>query len=284
LASSFISWKDKPGEQLHVGKGAEESMEKISDHLSKHAKPLSDEEFGYYLAGLIEADGYISDQLLEIALDEKDASLAYYIKARLGFGHVYKLKGKHSVRYLLRHSQGLKTILLLINGKFLSSNKIDQLLKNGYDKKYGIPILPPANFHINQNHFLAGFSDAVGSFDIATPKDASSRLGFRVRLRFCLGTPSQLRQQNYLTILQKVKSELGAGEACLHQNKVTGIYHYEASSFQSNFKTIAYFDHFHLNSSKYVDYFKWRKAYRIIQRGEHLSQKSAWSKPEAFGD
>jgi hypothetical protein len=129
LVPSTISWKDKPGEQLHVGKEAEESMEMISDHLAKHAKPISDEEFGYYLAGLIEADGYISDQLLEIALDEKDASLAYYIKARLGFGSVYKLKGKHYVRYLLRHSQGLKTVLLLINGKLLSSNKIDQLLK-----------------------------------------------------------------------------------------------------------------------------------------------------------
>ena len=54
-------------------------MEMISDHLAKHAKPFSDEEFGYYLARLIEAEGYTSDQLLEIALDEKDASLAYYI-------------------------------------------------------------------------------------------------------------------------------------------------------------------------------------------------------------
>lgn len=29
----------------------------ISDHMSKHVRPETDEEFGYYLAGLIEGDG-----------------------------------------------------------------------------------------------------------------------------------------------------------------------------------------------------------------------------------
>jgi len=30
----------------------------ISDHLKKDIKPKIDEDFGYYLAGLIEGDGY----------------------------------------------------------------------------------------------------------------------------------------------------------------------------------------------------------------------------------
>src|SRR5882757_5393501 len=47
-------------------------IEQISDHMKKHEKPVGEAEFGYYLAGLIEAGGYFGDQLLEILFFEKD--------------------------------------------------------------------------------------------------------------------------------------------------------------------------------------------------------------------
>ena len=40
--------------------------QKISDHLNKYRKPESDEELGWYLAGLIESDGYCGENRLEI--------------------------------------------------------------------------------------------------------------------------------------------------------------------------------------------------------------------------
>ncbi|RIA84111.1 homing endonuclease [Glomus cerebriforme] len=236
----------------------------ISDHLKKHAKPLSDEAFGYYLAGLIEANSYISNRLLEINFDKKEASLAYYIKSRIGFGRVFKYENKPSIKYLLDHPQGLKVILTLINGKFLTTNKIDQLLKNKYDQKYGITILPPADFKISQNHFLAGFCDADGYFSIVTSNDTSD-----CKINLCFFLESQLQNQKESTIFQKVQSEFGGS---FYLNKEMETYHYEAASFQTIFKIIKYFDNFNLNSSKYVNYFKWRKAYRIIQRGEHLNK------------
>ena len=52
----------------------------ISDHMGKHKKPDNDNELGYYLAGLIEGDGYFGDKRLEIIFHESDASLAYNIK------------------------------------------------------------------------------------------------------------------------------------------------------------------------------------------------------------
>jgi hypothetical protein len=60
----------------------------ISDHLNKHKKPYTDEEFGYYLAGLIEGDGYIGENRIEIAFHIADISSAYYIKKRIGYGSV----------------------------------------------------------------------------------------------------------------------------------------------------------------------------------------------------
>jgi len=41
-------------------------------------------------------------------------SSAYYIKKRIGYGSVLFLKNKNSVRYVLRHSLGLKKVLSLV--------------------------------------------------------------------------------------------------------------------------------------------------------------------------
>jgi hypothetical protein len=38
----------------------------ISDHRKPHRKYLDNNEFGYYLAGLIEGDGYFGPSSLEI--------------------------------------------------------------------------------------------------------------------------------------------------------------------------------------------------------------------------
>jgi hypothetical protein len=228
----------------------------ISDHLRKHAKPISDEAFGYYLAGLIEASGHISNNKLEIIFDEKDYSLAYFIKKRVGYGRVIS---EDSARYLLEHPQGLKTLLTLINGKFFTANITDQLLNNEYDQKYEISILPPTDFDIKKNHFLAGFCDSVGYFSIRNSNDTND-------WKLCFSIRTNLPQHKDLTIFEKVQSEFGGS---IYLDDTTGIYHYEACSFQTNYKIIAYFDQFHLNSSRYVDFFKWRKAYRIIQRSEH---------------
>jgi len=48
-------------------------------------------------------------------------------------------------------------------------------------------------------------------------------------------------------------------------------YYYGSTSFGSAKKVINYFDNFHLLSSKHVNYLKWRKAYIIIQKKEHLT-------------
>ena len=45
------------------------------------------------------------------------------------------------------------------------------------------------------------------------------------------------------------------------------------SSLSQNLKIIEYFDKFNLNSIKNLAFFKWIKAYRIVQRKEHLTEK-----------
>jgi|GEM_PF-3243155 hypothetical protein len=114
----------------------------ISEHVPNR-NHLTDNEFGYFLAGLIEGDGWFGYKQLYIIFAEKDTSLAYYIKKRVGHGNVYKIKDKKAVRYICKNKPGLLIILSLINGKLLSNSKYDQVIKHNYSEQFNLSILPP---------------------------------------------------------------------------------------------------------------------------------------------
>lgn len=233
----------------------------ISDHLKKHIKPETDEEFGYYLAGLIEGDGYFGDKRFEIAFHMDDISSAYYIKKRIGYGSVLFFKKNNYVRYVLRHSAGLKKVLSLVNGKFLGKNQIDQLIKHKYSEYYNISILPKANFDICENHWLAGFSDAEGSFGIFINKSKTYKSGYNITL------PFRIKQKNP-ELLTLIKTQFGGNVYQFND----GLFSYSSISFKIAYRFANYFDKFHLlNASKWINFIKWRKAYRIVQRKEHLN-------------
>jgi hypothetical protein len=118
---------------------------KLSEHVPKHRSNLTDNEFGYYLAGLIEGDGWFGKKELHIIFAENDISFAYFIKKRIGHGHVYKIKNKKAVRYICKNTKGLDIILSLINGKLVSKPKYQQLIKHNYTAPGGRRVLPPLN-------------------------------------------------------------------------------------------------------------------------------------------
>jgi hypothetical protein len=136
----------------------------LSDHLSKHRKPESDEDFGYYLAGLIEGDGHIGPSATVITFHSDDTAAAYYIKKRLGFGHVRAVPDAKAVRYLALSWKSRETIYRLINGKLLGTAKILQLQNVGYGQRFNLPVAPQAKFDLLKNYWLAGFTDADGCF------------------------------------------------------------------------------------------------------------------------
>jgi LAGLIDADG endonuclease len=48
-------------------------------------------------------------------------------------------------------------------------------------------------------------------------------------------------------------------------------YYYSSTSFGSARKVIIYLDKYHLLSSKYINYIKWRKIYLLVQQKKHLT-------------
>ena len=241
-------------------------LPKISEHITKHKYRFAlrtDLDFGYFLAGLIEGDGWFGLNQLHIILSERDISLAYLIKKYIGYGNVYKIKNKKAVRYICKNKNGLDKILSLINGKLVSTFKYEQLIKHNYNKIFNCEILPPSNNLSLDNYWLAGFTQAEGCFHISIAKSKTHKTGFSVRLEFSI-------KQNDNIPLKLLYSQIKLGN--LYQYS-TGIWCYKSSGYKTAAVLIHYFDLFKLFGGKYVDYLKFRKVYIMITEGKHLEEK-----------
>ena len=245
------------------GEGGLENIQKISIHAPKHVKPESDSDFGHYLAGLIDGHGHFSEQLqLIISFNELDASLAYHIKKKIGYGNIYKVKNKKAVNLVISNRIGLLKVLNLTNGKLRCESKLNQINNNILSNFYFKALIPSYTLNLDvdlNNYWLSGFSDAHASFQIKLILRRNKKT--EVRLNF------QIDQKNN-DLLILIRNFLG-GNIGYRKNQDT--YYFGSTSFGSAKKVIQYFDQYNLLSTKHINYLKWRKAYIFIQNKEHLN-------------
>lgn len=243
-----------------------EQIKPVSIHVPKHIKPLNDNQFGHYLAGLIDGDGHFSKQLqLVIVFHKLDVSLAYYIKGKLGYGNVKKVKNKNAFLLVIASINGIYKVLNLINGKLKKTNKVSQVNNNIIKHKRFLNFKSNIKFELNLNnslnsHWLAGFSDADASFQIklvVRGNKTETRLNYQV-------------DQKDISLLAEIKNFLGGN---IGYRSKQNTYYYGSTSFGSAKKVIAYFDKYHLLSSKHLNYLKWRKAYLLTQNKNHLNKQ-----------
>lgn len=243
-----------------------ENIKNISIHVATHSRPLNDEHFGHYLAGLIDGDGHFNNQQhLVIVFSSPDIQLAYYIKEVIGFGHVRKVKDKNAHIYVISNKEGILRTINLINNKLRTTNKYNQVITRILESpKY---LNEKISFNLNNskdldNHWLAGFSDADSSFQIKIiTRDSRPRP--EVRLNFQI-------DQKHNNLLLLIKETLGGN---IGYRKSQDTYYYGSTSFGSAKKVIKYFDNYHLQSSKHRSYLQWRKVYILIQNNKHLTEK-----------
>ncbi|KAM4054277.1 LAGLIDADG endonuclease (mitochondrion) [Hirsutella rhossiliensis] len=235
----------------------------ISDHLSKYRTNLTDEELGYFLAGLIEGIGWFDKKQLHIVFKQSDVSLAYYIRKQIGYGSIDKIDDKKAVRYICKDKKGLFIILSLINGKFVTESKYNQLIRQNYSKYFNIRILPPLKRLFLDNFWLAGFTQADGCFYINIVKSPTNETGYSVRLEY------SIKQKDKLP-LELLHDHLKTGNIT---QDGSGIWYYKSSDFNTAARLINYFDKYHVFGGKYVNFIKFRKVYRMIREGKHLQSK-----------
>lgn len=256
-----------------------ENVKEISVHVPKHFKPNNPEQIGHYLAGLIEGGGqFTNKQELVIEFHHLDASLAYFIKKSIGYGRVKKIhkEDKESIFLVVSSIEGLIKVINLINGKIRIENTLNEINKNILnDNKFALSEIKnklPKELKINldnnlKNHWLAGFSDATASFQINfvnNSNPAGSKSGLQLNFKI---EPAQ--KDNILFALQFIQDSLG-GNIAYNQNNET--YNYDSTSFGTAKNVIDYLDHYHLLSSKQVNFLKWRKSYIIIQNKDYLNE------------
>jgi len=266
-------WSQSAGNTFNLNSGTSETIrdsaeniKNISIHVPTHIKPLNDEQFGHYLAGLIDGDGHFSSkQQLVIVFSSPDVKLAYYIKKVIGFGNVKKVKDKNAYLYIISNKEGIIRTIHLINGKLRTLNKYNQVVNNILT--YPSYVKESLVFKMNNsndlyNHWIAGFSDADASFQVKI-LDRDNKPRPEIRLNYQID-----QKDNHLLLLI---NEFFGGYIGYRSSQDT--YYYGSTSFGSAKKVIKYFDHFHLQSSKHISYLKWRKVYLLIQSKDHLTEE-----------
>lgn len=106
---------------------------------------------------------------------------------------------------------------------------------------------------------MAGFSDADASFQV---KLINRNNKTEVRLNYQI-------DQKKVDLLNLIKGFLGGN---VGYRKSQDTYYYGSTSYGSAKSVISYFDHYHMLSTKHINYLKWRKVYTIVQNSCHLTE------------
>nr|YP_636268.1 putative site-specific DNA endonuclease [Tupiella akineta]AAV80690.1 putative site-specific DNA endonuclease [Tupiella akineta] len=242
----------------------------VSIHPPKTLKPQTREEFGYFLAGLIDSDGHISKPgYVQIDFNVNEINVAYYIKSMIGYGKVTQEEKRFSVRYRCTPIQGLSIISDLIRDKLKHLDKINQFNTRLVPKlclettlKLNCNPTVYKDNNLLENHWLAGFIQGDGSLLIFQCK---------VPGKTCLKTTLSLNiSQKTGHLLKLIKVEVGGH---VGYRKKQNTYYYLSNSFTNAAKFIHYLDKFQLMGNKLTQYWVWREAYLICQNKHHLTHE-----------
>lgn len=261
-----------------VVSSSETSREKLSDkfiHIS-HIDPLNKEDWGSYLAGLFEGDGHFSSiQQVVITFSSLDKSAAEKLCKKFGHGNVNDIAGKAAVNWIISNNVGIIKFLNLINGHLRIQRKLDQVLHNM------IPLLNNKSLCFNQTQvntsnllnswWLAGFTDADGIFYIqvidertVTEYGKTRIKGKEIRLHFKFSIKDR-------AILDQLSKAFGSSvQQRKHPNGLI-TYYWSSSTFKAATLVHNYFHSHSLQTTKWLNFLKWRQALVLVMKGEHLT-------------
>lgn len=241
-------WRESAGNFVFQNNRTSETIRNntakwISIHVPKNIKPISDNEFGDYLAGLIDSKGnFNKQQELILVFHKNEASLAYYLKKRIGYGSVKKIQNKDIIIFMILKKEGLKKTINLINNKIRTKSRFNEIILNimSKDNYYNDINLERKSEDNLNNYWLAGFSDLSGNF--------KENVSEKPKLYFQINSV----EKDLLLLIKKFLS------GSINYNESKNIYTY----FSEDLKNIInYFDTYKLFSTNYLNFLKWRKIY-----------------------
>lgn len=251
------------------------------ERCTKPKFPEREEDFAFFLAGLVDSDGHLSKiPQLVICFHKNDINVAYFIKSFIGHGSVKIDKNRTFGRYVLAHRLGLMKIATLLWNKLQHPNKklqFNQRLIPALRLK-ATPLwrLPLSDGHaVLENelsqpklnaYWLAGFIQGDGSFQIKIldRKSFADKASSRTEVRIVLQV-----DQKEDSILKYLQSHL---DGYIGFRKSQNTYYYSTVSFVNARKVIEHLNDAHLVGSKMTQYVLWRRAYLLVQCGKHRTE------------
>lgn len=282
LKSKAIS----PEEIDKISQLSEEELSKIN---------LSDEQLGYYLAGLLEGDGCINIPALGnsslnrvlnpriiFTSNKNNLNLYIYIQRRLGGIGRFQLSNANTIRYIIGDVKGMVHIVNLIHGKLrtpknLTFNNLIEFLNAKYNTN--IPMSAYDESNLGDNAWLCGFSEADAYFGVKvldpkpkseTRKRSSSRivnLTYRIDQRLH-DKPTSLSLSPFM---EKLANYMDCNILTYTNNYNVDVLYISISSIKKLEVVIDYFNKYSLIGTKGKDFKDWEIVYNIMLSKQHLS-------------
>jgi hypothetical protein len=227
---------------------------------NKHVKPQNLEQFGYFLAGLIDADGHISKRgYLEICFHSRDLRIACYIKKILG-GNIYKYKKVNACRYYCTSKQNLLFLSQLILNKLCLPSKVIQFNTRLRPRASLSAISMPMKVN-DRTFWFAGFVQGDGSFQIKLRKQQTTNAYCQVEIMLMV-------ELKTFDLLKQIQRSFGGS---VGYRKSRHTYYYSSVNLSNASKLVIYFDQFQVMGLNYKIYLCWKQALNMVLKKQHLT-------------
>lgn len=244
------------------------------------------DDFFFYLTGLIEGDGTIivpqtersikgkiNYPSIQIAFDLRDFPLALIIQQKLGFGSISRTKGSNAYRFTINNYKDLIYIVKALNGKFRTVKINDfYLLIDFLNKRFSeLNIikneLNTSNF--KENSWLSGFIDSDGHFFVRLNNRKVS-CGFEL-----VQASSDHKNRSKKDIMISLAEYFNVNLLSINKDYCKGKLQYAVkfSNIKTNFILIDYLSNYPLFSSKFQNYNDFKKVVNIIKNKEHKTKE-----------
>lgn len=279
------------------------SKEDVLESLSNRnigLKKVPKDQLGYYLAGLLEGDGYISipalgNTSLNRLLNPRiiftshinNLPLYAYIQSELNDIGRFQRIGTSGIRYIIGDVKGITLFINLIHNKLrtpknITFNKLIGFINKKYNLSIEESILDKSD--LSTNSWFTGFTEANGNFYIkiieSKNKSNEGKRSVSVNISFVF----RLDQRSFdkptsssmIFIMEELASflnvELKKYELKNKTNKEKEMLSVSVTSLYKLKKIIAYFNDYYMLGNKHSDFLAWEKAYYMFITKEHLTE------------
>ena len=273
----------------------EEIKQFLSSKSTNHFK-ISDDNLGYYLAGLLEGDGNINipalgntslDRILNprivFTADKNNLHLYAYIQHRLGDIGRFQIVNDNTIRYIIGDIEGIKSLINIIHNKLrtpknITFNKLIEFFNNKYSLSIKSSRLDISN--ILNNYWLSGFTEADGSFQIkivdSRPKSETRKrsVSENISLKFRLDQRlyDKPTSSTMLSIMEEIAKSLSSNLNTYKTNKGDETLSITVTAIDKLKTVVDYFSKYPLLGTKYLDFNDWVKAYYLMLSKDHLTE------------